>query len=92
MSYQITDYTLKQAEKYGVSVAPSKRKEKKIDVFKDGKRIATVGANKYSDFATYLQTRGQEYANERRALFKKRFNRYIKKEGTNAWWANVLLW
>jgi hypothetical protein len=92
MSYQITDYTLKQAEKYGVSVTPSKRREKKIDVFKDGKRIATVGANKYKDYPTYIKERGQEYADERRALFKKRFARYINKEGTNAWWANVLLW
>ena len=92
MSYNITDYTYKQAEKYGVEVKPSKRREKKLDVFKDGKRVATVGAIKYGDFATYLQTRGQEYAEERRALFKKRFNRYIKKPNTNAWWASVLLW
>jgi len=35
MSYTITNYTRRQAKRLGVTVKPSTRKGKKIDVFKD---------------------------------------------------------
>ena len=42
--YEITNYTYKQAKKLGVSVKNSTNKTKKIDVYKNGKKIASVGA------------------------------------------------
>ena len=42
MMYKITNYTKKQAKKYGVVVKPSKNKTKKIDLFKSSKKIASV--------------------------------------------------
>jgi hypothetical protein len=41
----------------GVEVKPSSNPKKKIDVFKDNKKIASVlGANGYGDFPTYFKT------------------------------------
>ena len=47
--YRIKPYTKRQAKKLGVTVKPSKLKGKKIDVFKNGKKVASVGAIGYDD-------------------------------------------
>jgi hypothetical protein len=40
----ITTYTKKKAKDLNVTVKPSSNKKKKIDVFKDGKKVASIGA------------------------------------------------
>ena len=60
MNYKITSYTKNKANKLGVVVKPSKVKDKKIDVFKSGKKIASIGAIGYKDYPTYLKTKGKE--------------------------------
>ena len=70
--YQITDYSYQQAKKLGVEIRPSSKKSKKIDVFKNGQLISSVGALGYSDYPTYIKEKGLEYANKRRALYKQR--------------------
>jgi hypothetical protein len=55
MPYTITNYTYKQAKKIGVAVKPSTNKTKKIDVYKKGKKVASVGARGYSDFPTFMK-------------------------------------
>ena len=52
--YKITKYTLDQAKQLGVVVRPSKVDGKKIDVFKNGKRIASIGGEGYNDYPTYM--------------------------------------
>ena len=52
--YQIQPHTKNQAKKLGVVVKPSTRSGKKIDVFEDKVKIASVGAQGYGDYATYL--------------------------------------
>lgn len=59
MPYKIKNYTKKQAEKLGVDVKPSRVKGKKIDVFKDGKKVASVGALGMNDYPTYLEKEKQ---------------------------------
>ena len=59
MSYRISDYTKKQAKKLGVQVKPSKVKGKKIAVYKDGDKIADVGASGYADYPTYMKLEKQ---------------------------------
>tara|TARA_E500000305_G_scaffold88496_1_gene75243 strand:+ start:1112 stop:1387 length:276 start_codon:yes stop_codon:yes gene_type:complete len=90
--YKITQYTKKQARRLGVHVKPSTRGNKKIDVFKDGKRIASVGHKAYGDFPTFTKTRGKEYADERRRLYKIRHEKTRHKKGTPSYWADQLLW
>ena len=53
MSYLIKPYTKKQAEKLNVQVKPSRKKGKKIDVYKNGKKIASIGAAGMKDYPTY---------------------------------------
>ena len=44
MSYKILPHTFKQSKLLGVEVKPSTKKGKKIDVYKDGNIVASVGA------------------------------------------------
>jgi hypothetical protein len=92
MAYKITAYTRKQAKKIGVEVKPSRVKGKKIDVFKNGKKVASVGAIGYGDYPTYIRTKGKKYADERRRLYKIRHNNNRKKVGSNGYYADKLLW
>ena len=90
--YKITDYTRKQAEKLGVSIKPSTNKDKKIDVFRDGKKVASVGGAGYNDFPTYIKTRGLEYANVRKKAYKSRHEKDRKVVGSPGYYADKLLW
>ena len=92
MKYLITDYTYQQAKKLGVEVKPSTKKNKKIDVFKDGKLISTIGDNRYADYPTYIKEKGLAYANKRRELYKVRHDKDRKKVGTGGFFADKLLW
>jgi hypothetical protein len=92
MSYTITNYTRTQAKKLGVIVKRATNKKKKIDVFKNGKKIASVGAISYSDYPTYIKTKGKEFANKRRVAYKKRHQKYRNIKGTNSYYADKLLW
>ena len=42
MDYKITNYTKSQAKKYDVVIKTSKKKGKKIEVFKNNELIASV--------------------------------------------------
>ena len=90
--YTITDYSKKQAQKLGVSIKPSTNKNKKLDVFKEDKKIASIGAIGYNDYPTYIKTHGINYANERRVLYKKRFEKTQNIVGSNSWYASRILW
>ena len=70
--YRITDYTKRRAKEIGVEVKPSKRKHKKLDVYKDDTYLASIGAIAYKDFPTYMEEDGREYADKRRELYYKR--------------------
>ena len=90
--YQITEYTFQQAKKIGVEVKPSTDKKKKIDVIKNGNKIASVGAIGYKDYPTYIKEKGLTYANERRKLYKIRHSKDRQKVGSNGYFADKLLW
>lgn len=90
--YKITDYTKQQAKRLGLVVKPSSVKGKKIDVYKNGVKVASVGALGYSDYPTYTKNLGKKYADERRKLYKIRHKKDRLKKGTNGWYADQLLW
>jgi hypothetical protein len=90
--YQITDYSYQQAKKLGVEIRPSSKKNKKIDVYKNNKLIASIGDDRYLDFPNYIKEKGLEYANKRRALYKLRHKNDLNKIGSNGFYANLLLW
>jgi len=92
MSYQIKKYSYDQAKKLNVKIAPSKNKSKKIDVFKNDKKIASIGDVKYNDFPTWIEKEGKTFANERRKLYKQRHQKNRMKKGSPGYWADKILW
>ena len=92
MSYQITNYTKQKAKKLGVEVRKSTSKGKKIDVFKAGKKIASVGALGYKDYPSFMKSHGKAYAERRRSAYKKRHSKDRSVKGSRGYWADRLLW
>ena len=86
--YQITDYTKQKARELGVEVKPSKKKEKKIDVYKNGRFCGSIGQIGYKDYPTYLKEEGKEVADERRRLYHLRHPNNTLGEAL----AKYLLW
>lgn len=92
MSYRITEYTRNQAKKLGVVVKVSSNKKKKLDVFKDGKKVASVGARGMGDYPSFLRDKGKEFADKRRKAYKSRHAKNLKVVGSPGYYANKLLW
>lgn len=92
--YKITDYTFEQAQNLDVIVTPSKRKNKKIDIYdnRDRQYITSVGDKRYGDYPTFMETRGKAFAEERRKRFHQRFQNKASVEGSDAYYALKLLW
>jgi len=91
--YQITDYTKSKARQYNVTVKPSTNSNKKIDVFKNNKKIASVGSINYKDYGTFLKEgKSKQFAEERKKLYKTRHKNDRNKVGSNGWYADKLLW
>lgn len=90
--YEIKEYSKKRAKDLGVEVVPSANSKKKIDVWKDGKRIASIGSISYADYPTYLETKGKAYADIRKKLYAKRHAKDISVKGSNGYYAYELLW
>ena len=97
--YTITQHTRDAAKRIGVVVRPSKLKGKKIDVFKDGKKVASVGAVGYGDFGTFLKTLGPIKAARRRRAYLRRHSTEPKtkmvdgrKVRTPSYYADTILW
>ena len=92
MSYIITAHTRTQAKKLGVVVKVSSNKKKKLDVYKNGKKVASIGAIQYGDYGTFLREKGKEFADKRRKAYKSRHAKNLKVVGSNGWYSNKLLW
>ena len=87
--YQITNYTKQKSKQLGVKVIPSTNPKKKIDVFKNNKRLASIGATGMNDYPTYLKTHGKAFADERRRLYNLR---HKNDNGIAGKLAKQLLW
>ncbi len=74
-----------RAKSLHVEVKPSTRKYKKLDVFKHGEKVASIGDKRYSDFLQH----GDE---ERRKRYKARHEPYRHKKGTPSFYADQILW
>ena len=90
--YKIKPYTKEQAKQLGVEVKPSTNPKKKVDVFKNGSKVASVGALGYNDYPTFKEKYGQDYADERRRLYKIRHEKDRNKPNTPGYYADKLLW
>ena len=94
--FKINDYHINQAKKYGVTIDYSKNKTKKLDIFKDGKKIADIGAVGYFDYQSYkdLENKGliaKGTAEAKRKAYKTRHAKDNVK-GTAGFYALNILW
>jgi hypothetical protein len=90
--YEIKEYSKIKAKQLGVQIKPSTRKDKKIDVFKNNEKVASIGAKGYKDFPTYKKERGLAFAEERRRLYKERHEKDRHKKGSAGFYADKILW
>jgi len=89
--YQITNHTKQRAKELGVTIIPSEYKNKKLDIFKDGEFICSIGDIRYMDYGSYLEY-GKDIADKHRKNYYIRHAKDIKRVGSKGWWAAVLLW
>jgi hypothetical protein len=74
-----------KAVKIGVDVKPSTRKNKKLDVYKEGKKVASIGDIRYEDFNMHKD-------DKRRKNYKSRHESNRKKVGTAGYYSDKILW
>ena len=92
MTYIIKQYSYNKAKDLGVDIYPSKNKNKKIDVYKDGKFVCSIGSINYYDYPSYIQMFGHKIADKRRILYKLRHNRDRFIKNSCGWYADRILW
>jgi hypothetical protein len=74
-----------RAKRLGVEVKRSANKAKKLDVYRRGEKVASIGDVRYSDFLQH----GDE---ERRRRYKQRHEKHRHNVGTASYYADKLLW
>jgi hypothetical protein len=87
--YNIRPYHLQQAAEFDVTIKPSTIKNYKLDVFKDGKYLTSIGDRRYKDYIMYLEEDGETLANKRRRLY---WLRHQKDNGVRGFYARNILW
>ena len=90
--YEISQASYDIAKKMNLDIKKSTVKDKKIDVFKNGQKIASIGNVNYFDYQMYKYNMGRVYAKERRRLYMIRHADDIKKKDSNGYFAFKLLW
>jgi len=90
-NYIILPYSYKAAQALGVIIKSSSNPKKKIDVFKDNKKVASIGAVGYNDYPTYLKI-DKKIAEEHRIKYKARHQKDRTKIGSPGWYADKILW
>lgn len=90
--YKIKSYSYRKAKKLGVTIKPSTQKGKKIDVFKRGIKVASIGAKGYGDYPTFKAKKGLKYAESRRKAYKSRHQSNRTKKNTPGYYADKILW
>jgi len=80
------------AKRIGVEIYSSSNKKKKLSVYKNGVKVADIGARGYMDYDMYLRHFGKDYASERKRLYKIRHQKYRLIKDTPAYYSDRILW
>lgn len=97
MAYKITEYSKRKARHFGLIARPSKVKGKKIDLYLNGVRVASIGALGYPDYPTLLEMERKGLipkgtAAVRRKAYKSRHEKNRHVQGTPGFYADQILW
>tara|TARA_R110002073_G_scaffold117926_2_gene256743 strand:- start:1356 stop:1634 length:279 start_codon:yes stop_codon:yes gene_type:complete len=90
--YTIKPRQKRAAKRLGVTIKPSTTANKKLDVYKDDKKISSIGDINYNDYASYIKTNGLKYADNRKRLYKIRHEKTRKVVGSKSYYADQILW
>lgn len=90
--YKITDRQKQNAKRLGVTIKPSSKSNKKIDVYKNGQYVCSIGDINYLDYDLYLKKSGKSYADERRKAYKIRHEKDRKVLHSAGYYADKILW
>jgi hypothetical protein len=95
--YRILTEQRKAAQRLGVTIRPSTLKNKKLDVYKNGFKVASIGDKRYKDYWVYkkLERQGKipkGTADERRELYLIRHAENCMTKGTPGYYACKILW
>jgi hypothetical protein len=88
--YKITAYSYKQAKKLGVTIKNSRNPKKKIDVFKNGKKVCSIGDPDYDNYPTHMLKRGKTFATKRRKMYRTRHTK--DRFSGCGYYADKILW
>ena len=97
LPFVLTQFHKLNARKLGVEVKRSSVKGKKLDVFKDGIKVASIGADGYWDYGLFKEAENngvfpKGYAAKRRRLYRLRHAGEQNKKGTPGYYAWHILW
>lgn len=90
-SYKITQYSYDRAKELDVEIMPSKKQKKKIDVYKDGKFVCSIGSVGYKDYPAYM-LENVDLAIRKRRAYKKRHDNDRHIRNTPGYYADKILW
>lgn len=95
LDYKIAIRTQKIAKEIGVTIKLSTRKNKKLDVFKEDKKICSIGDIRYNDYHSYKNA--EEDGEVAKGTAEKRRTAYLKRHGVYpenscGYFAEMLLW
>ena len=91
MSYKIKPQQIAAAKKLGATIKPSTLTGKKIAVYKNGEKVADIGALGYGDYWTYYAS-DPFLAREKRKAYQARHNGEQNKIGSPGYYAWYILW
>tara|TARA_R110000787_G_scaffold769_1_gene2737 strand:+ start:2046 stop:2324 length:279 start_codon:yes stop_codon:yes gene_type:complete len=91
MSYKIKNRQLMNAKKLGVQIKASNLKTKKLDVFKNGQKIASIGAKGYTDYSTML-LKNKALAEKKKKAYKSRHESNRKVVASKGYYSDKILW
>lgn len=96
--FEIRAHHRQQARRLNVTIAPSKLDGKKLDVFKNGRKIASIGASGYWDYASYLNAEKlgkfpSGYAADKRKAYRSRHSsERLQGKNSPGYLAYYILW
>jgi hypothetical protein len=87
--YKINKVQKEIADRLGLKIFPSVKKDKKLDVYKNEKYVTSIGAKGYDDYYSHLKNHDKVFADERRRLYLIRHKNNVGDAGMLA---KRLLW
>ena len=91
MRYKIKRNQIKAAKELGVTIKTSTLQGKKIAVFKNGEKVADIGAIGYGDYWTYYE-KDIYFAAAKRKAYQARHKGEQNKIGSPGYYAWYILW